>query len=97
MRLKEWWSMILTAMAETQQEGRSKRQSEPRNLTDKDYDAWEAAFSQRPPEVRTVEQARKAIQHMNPVKWRQLQGDYKWLQRKMKKLGLNPEDARFLL
>lgn len=33
----------------------------------------------------------------NKWRWRRLNRDYKWLEKEMKKLGLNPEDARFLL
>jgi hypothetical protein len=37
------------------------------------------------------------IEKQNRRRWRRLQNDYKWLQSEMLKLGLNPEDARFLL
>jgi hypothetical protein len=40
---------------------------------------------------------REHMQIRNKWRWRRLVRDYGWLQREMKRIGLNPEDARFLL
>ena len=37
------------------------------------------------------------IASKNKWRWRRLQRDYRWVEKEMKKLGLNPEEARFLL
>lgn len=70
----------------------------PRDLTDADYDAWSAAADEGfKPTIRTIQQAQTALRRINPVRWRQVQSDYKWVQKQMKRLGLNPEDARYIL
>lgn len=68
----------------------------PRDLSGKDYEDWfEAGERELPPE-RTLAWARAAIRRYNVWKWNQMMRDYRWLQKRMKKLGLNPEDARYL-
>lgn len=72
---------------------------EPRRLTVQDLTAFQDAqderFSKR--ELRRIEDVRAEISKVNPVKFWQMRRDFKWLQRQMKKLGLNPEDARYIL
>jgi hypothetical protein len=72
--------------------------AKPRNLSVEDYAGWDAALDARasiPP--RTVEQVRATIKMKNPIRWAQLQRDLRWVGKEMKKMGLNPEDARYLL
>lgn len=40
---------------------------------------------------------RKRIEQEHPYRYAALQREYRWLQRRLKKMGLNPEDARWLL
>ena len=47
--------------------------------------------------ARTRVQLRNHLQAMSPRRWRRLQKEYGWVRDEMKKMGLNPEDARFLL
>jgi hypothetical protein len=71
-----------------------------RPLTNEDHLSWQTAQDIRqsePPAPRTIEDARKRLQAANPVKYRFLKRDFKWAQKEMKKMGLNPEDARWLL
>lgn len=69
--------------------------TEPRPLTDDDYQTWYDAADQQTPD-RTLDWAAASIRRYNIWKWNQMMRDYRWLQKRMKKLGLNPEDARYL-
>jgi hypothetical protein len=73
-----------------------RKTSEPRDLTIDDRLAWNTAMEDRT-SLRTKEDIRKVMSNRNPVRFWQLQRDFKWLQRQMKKAGLNPEDARYIL
>lgn len=67
-----------------------------RLLTDNDIDSFNEAADQRKPQrtqTNIIEALRKKDGHRM---WR-LQRDYRWMQKQMKKMGLNPEDARWLL
>ena len=75
---------------------RSYRGQPQRRLTSDDVDSFVEAATLRK-EPRTTAQARAAIRQSNPVRWWRLQGDLKWLRREMKRMGLNPEDARWIL
>lgn len=72
--------------------------TQPRDLEDEDLEGWESAseagFHIKP---RTREEVRAALRRRNPVRWAQCRSDLRWAERQMKKLGLNPEDARFML
>jgi hypothetical protein len=46
---------------------------------------------------RTRQKIRDFMSTEHGWRWRRLQRDYKWLERVMKKTGLNPEDARYIL
>lgn len=74
----------------------ARKPVEPRKLNTDDRLAWETALDQPRPE-KTVESIRRLMRNRNPVRWHQVQRDFKWLQRQMKKAGLNPEDARYIL
>lgn len=45
----------------------------------------------------TLQKLRLFMYQRNPRRWRKLQREFKWLQDEMKKLQLDPDDARFLL
>jgi hypothetical protein len=70
----------------------------PHRLTPEEYVDWSeaanAGFHLKP---QTVEDIRAALRRTNPVKWRQIQADMRWIEKHMKKMGLNPEDARYVL
>ena len=71
----------------------------PRILQQDDIDSWMSAADERSrkPSPSTQDEIVKAIRKRNFVRWWRLKRDYKWLCKEMKRLGLNPEDARFLL
>lgn len=70
----------------------------PHRVTDEELIGWDAAADGRkPPKPATIEEVRAALRRINPVKWHNVQSDYRWVQKQMKKMGLNPEDARFIL
>lgn len=70
-----------------------------RDLTEDDRLAWYDAASEREKAIRpqTIADVQALVRNRNPIRWRQLQGHYRWLQKEMKRLGLNPEDARYML
>lgn len=71
---------------------------QPRELTPEDRAGWNDALDRRASmKPQTVESVRALIRQRNPIRWRQLQNDIKWVEKEMKKLGLNPEDARSIL
>lgn len=79
---------------------RYKNLFEPRNLTEQDRLEWEQAQDERmiqPLKPRTRDEVRNAIKYRNPVRWWQIQRDFSYLRREMKRLGLNPEDARWII
>ena len=67
-----------------------------RLLRDKDVLGWMEAADQRP-QQRTRESIIRAIRRRNPIRWRRLQHEIRWVQKEMKKAGLNPEEWRYLL
>lgn len=76
-----------------------RKASVRRNLTPVDRNGWADAQDSRAMDKgpKDQESIRNLIRNRNPVRWWQLQRDFKWVQKEMKRLGLNPEDARFLL
>lgn len=71
----------------------------PRPVTEDEYDSWFAAAMEQdePPKHLNRNQLLAALRLRNPVRMRRLRKDYAWMQRQLKKLGANPEDARWLL
>lgn len=72
----------------------------PRELWEGDYDGFFKAAStpnRDEPKGKTRDGIRARLLLDNPIRWRRLQRDYRWLEKRMKKLGANPEDARFIL
>lgn len=93
-RLRDW---VNEAIGEPYE---SSLPNEPRPLTDQDLAGWDASLDVRAEmqlKPRTVEGVRALIRHKNPIRWKQFQNNHKWVQKEMKKMGLNPEDARYLL
>lgn len=66
-----------------------------RQLTEEDIASFEATHMVKPP--LSTDQVRSIIMRKNRVRWWRMQNDLRWLQREMKKLKMNPEDARWLL
>lgn len=67
----------------------------PRLLNDKDIADFIGPMS-KPPRPTTLDSLRGHMRSKNPVRWHRLRRDFAWMQREMRKLGLNPEDARWL-
>jgi hypothetical protein len=65
-------------------------------LTESDVDSFLKAADERT-KPKSIEQVREILRRKNPVRMARLQSDSRWLRRQMKKMGLNPEDARWLL
>lgn len=63
-----------------------------------DVDGWLAAAEQRdPPRKRDRETLRNYLMSKNPRRWKALQRHLRWVESEMLSLGVNPEDARWLL
>ena len=67
-----------------------------RRLDDGDIDAFMDAAERRMRPI-TRDEIREHMRRKNGWRWWRLQHDYRWLRKQMKKLGLNPDDARELL
>ena len=67
----------------------------PRALSDKDIDSF-FKEQRKPPAPMTLNRLRTHMSRKNYARWRRLKKDFAWMQREMRKLGLNPEDARWL-
>jgi hypothetical protein len=71
---------------------------EPRLITDEDISSWQAASSLRiPTKKMTPEVMWRMLSDKNPVRARRLRKDFQWAQKQASKLGLNPQDVRFIL
>lgn len=69
---------------------------QPRTLDDTDLDYfWSAANTRR--RALTRDEIIAYLEMRNPTRMWSLRRNYRWVQKQMKKMGLNPEDARELL
>lgn len=70
----------------------------PRPLDAKTRDEWLQAASQRvPPRPRDTMTLRNFLQARNARKYRKLTELMRWAERELATLGMNPEDARWVL
>ena len=72
----------------------AERQEARQFVREGDDDVYGAAYDRPPSNLATL---RKRIYSLSPVRWKRMQRDFRWMQKQMKKMGLNPEDARWLL
>lgn len=72
------------------------KRTAPRGLNDNDFDGFDVAVAARR-RPRNVDQIEAVLKAKNPVRWRRIHSDYRWMQREFRKLGLNPDDAKELL
>lgn len=74
----------------------SGKRAEPRRLTAEDVtgfiDSAKKLHAQRKPSAVMAE-----IEREHPVRVAGLRSAYKWLQKQLKKKGINPEEARWML
>jgi hypothetical protein len=93
------WKNLVDEVAKARIAGQPRPKGQPRNLTEADRIGWADAQDSRESSMkpRTIEDVKALVRNRNPIRWRQLQGDFRWLQKEMKKMGLNPEDARYIL
>jgi hypothetical protein len=82
----DWWNNLV--------DWAQREQARDAAAADAPYSPYEAAYD-RPP--KNLLQMQAAVARRNPRRWRRMQRDLKWLEKRMKKMGLNPEDARWLL
>ena len=68
------------------------------HLSQDDLDGWlDAASRREPPRKADRNTLRNYLQAKNAYKWRRLQRLLRWAEAEMLKLGLNPEDTRWIL
>ena len=86
-------------LAEAYVAGQPNVKNQRRDLTEEDRLGWYDAGTEREKAIRpkTIADVQALVRNRNPVRWRQLQGHYKWLQKELTRMGLNPEDARYML
>lgn len=73
-----------------------KRQNQKRRLNDEDVLGFFTAADSRSGAM-TRDEVIAAIEKRNAYRLWRIRHDFKWLQKQMKKLGQNPDDARELL
>lgn len=69
------------------------------SLTPADYDSFEKSTEAKPSKrvINSREDILAFAKAQNWVRLKRLKKDYAWLQLQCKKLGLNPDEARWLL
>jgi len=75
--------------------GKPKRQANEHDIL-----AWVDATEQRegqPPPRLTTEQWAAYLKAKNPARWYRMRKDFKWAQRMLLKIGVDPEEVRWLL
>lgn len=77
-----------------------RKNSTRRAVTDEEFDQWlEAAdpldWDPEPDGERGRRAVLTELKRVNWFRYRRLCRDFKWMQRRMVRMGLNPEDARF--
>ncbi len=69
-----------------------------RPLNDDDLEGFfDAQDHAERPKNKTIADVQKVLARANPVRWHRMRADARWLQHKLRKLGLNPEDWRYYL
>lgn len=71
----------------------------PRTPTPEDRESWLLARDQQqePPRPQDRETLRAYMAKKSPLRWRRFESDFKHLGKIYAKLGMNPEDVRWLL
>lgn len=73
-------------------------QGAPRHLTQDDIDGWmDAASKRNPPRKLDRRSLQEYLKAKNLRKWNRLQRSLRWAEKELGKLGLNPEDARWMV
>lgn len=69
-----------------------------RRLSDEDFgDFFSSSAKQDRKPPKGIDELRKEIISTNPFRWASLKIDLRWLKKEMRKRGMDPEDARWLL
>lgn len=65
-------------------------------LSEFPHNAWPAMDQPRRP-LPKMSRVRQVIAQRDPRRWARMQRDFAWMEKQMIELGLDPEDARYLL
>jgi hypothetical protein len=91
---KSDWSLSLKLPSTTPP---AQRSGEEESRVDKDNLSWDDLPVEPYYSAKTRVDLRIFFRTLNRRRWTRLERDYRWLRKEMEKMGLNPEDARFLL
>ena len=69
---------------------------EKRRLNEDDIEGFFHAASRRP-KYKTSDEIIRQLKKDNWFRWNRLQSDLRWMKRRLKKMGVDPEQARELL
>jgi hypothetical protein len=95
-----WKDKWQVAYNQAKTESQKSRPVQPRSPQGTEINSWFEAANRRestPPRRTDIDQLQAYLKAKNPVRWRRLQRDFKWAGSTIQKLGMNPEDARWLL
>lgn len=73
------------------------RSNERRILDDFDYDSFDTAANERRGPYPSKAAIETDLRRINRRRYNRLKRDYKWAGKVFKRLGLNPDDVRWLL
>jgi len=69
-----------------------------RHLSQDDVEGWlDAASKRNPPRPRDRRSLREYLEARNHRRWRILQRQLRWAEKELLKLGMNPEDTRWII
>lgn len=90
-KLERGVSRFNAFMREAETKGKPRR-----DMTSNDAAMFDTAAYERPPSP-SKQKIIDDIRLTNPVRWARLNREYRWFQKQLRKRGLSPEDARYLL
>ena len=61
------------------------------------FDGADKREATPPPSPLDVVQRRDYLKAKNPMRWRRMTADFRWAQKQLLQIGIDPEDVRWLL
>lgn len=70
----------------------------PQRATNENVQSWIDATTERiPPHPVDITNLQTYLRHKDRKRWERLQRDFAWMEATLTQLGINPEDARWVL
>jgi hypothetical protein len=76
---------------------KSSKNTEPRPLTEEDVAGFLKAAGVRKPSIPRQDMMISLLRRNNFWRWHQVQKDFRWMKKVLRKNGYDPEEARWLL